>query len=66
MHRFLEVSEKAGKNFPAYSPYLPGRVAPGKTQKDAEEQILEAIGMHIRGLPEDGFTGSEITFVCDI
>ena len=54
MHRFLAVSEKAGKNFLAYSPDLPGCVAPGKTQKDAEEQIQEAIGMHIRGLLKDG------------
>jgi len=54
MHRFLIVIEKAGKNFSAYSPDLPGCVAPGKTREDAEDQMHEAIGMHIRGLPEDG------------
>jgi predicted RNase H-like HicB family nuclease len=30
MHRFLIVIEKAGKNFSAYSPDLPGCVATGK------------------------------------
>ena len=54
MHRFLIVIEKTGKNFPAYSPDLPGCVATGKTREDAEEQMHEAIGMHIRGLLEDG------------
>jgi predicted RNase H-like HicB family nuclease len=56
MHRFLIVIEKAGKNFPAYShsPDLPGCVAPGKTREDAEDQMHEAIGMHIRGLHKDG------------
>ena len=54
MHRFLIVIEKAGKNFSAYSPDLPGCVATGKTREDAEEQMHEAIGMHIRSLLEDG------------
>ena len=53
MHRFLIVIEKAGKNFSAYSPDLPGCVATGRTWEDAEEQMHEAIGMHIRGLIED-------------
>jgi predicted RNase H-like HicB family nuclease len=54
MHRFLIVIEKAGKNFSAYSPDLPGCVATGKTREDAEEQMHEAIGIHIRGLLEVG------------
>jgi len=46
--------KKQRKNFSAYSPDLPGCVATGKTREDAEEQMHEAIGMHIRGLLEDG------------
>jgi len=36
LHWFLVVIGKAGKNFPAYSPDLPGCVATGKTRKDAK------------------------------
>jgi predicted RNase H-like HicB family nuclease len=54
MHRFLIVIEKAGKNFSAYSPDLPGCVATGKTREETEERMHEAIEMHIRGLIEDG------------
>ena len=67
MHRFLIVIEKAGKNFSAYSPDLPGCVATGKTRHDAEEQMHEAIAMHIRGLLEDGLpvpkSHSSATFI---
>ena len=67
MYRFLIVIEKAGKNFSVYSPDLPGCVATGKTREDAEEHMHEAIGMHIRGLLEDGLpvpkSHSSATFV---
>jgi len=54
MHRFLIVIEKAGKNYSAYSPDLPGCVATGKTREETEERMHEAIEMHIHGLIEDG------------
>ena len=53
MHRFLIVIEKASGNFSAYSPDLPGCVATGKTQKEAEQNIYSAIKMHLQGLIED-------------
>jgi len=36
MHRFLIVIEKAGKNYSAYSPDLPGCIATGKTRNEAK------------------------------
>jgi predicted RNase H-like HicB family nuclease len=54
MHRFLVVIEKAGKNYSAYSPDLPGCIATGKTREETEERMHEAIVLHIRGLIEDG------------
>jgi predicted RNase H-like HicB family nuclease len=67
MHRFLIVIEKAGKNYSAYSPDLPGCIATGKTQEETEERMHEAIEMHIRGLLEDGIqipkSHSSATFV---
>jgi len=67
MHRFHIVIEKAGKNYSAYSPGIPGCVATGKTREETEERMHEAIEMHIRGLIEDGMpvpkSHSSSTFV---
>ena len=48
------VVEKAGNNYSAYAPDLPGCIATGSTVKEAEQEILEAIKFHIDGLREDG------------
>ncbi|MCK4417692.1 MAG: type II toxin-antitoxin system HicB family antitoxin [Candidatus Latescibacteria bacterium] len=53
MYRFLVVIEKANKNYSAYSPDLPGCVATGETREKVEQNIYEAIEMHIQGLLED-------------
>ena len=53
MHRFLIIIEKAEHNFSAYSPDLPGCVATGATREEAEENMHEAIQLHIQGLLED-------------
>ncbi len=53
MHRFLVVIEKAGNNYSAYSPDLPGCVATGATREEAEKNMHEAIEMHVRSLKED-------------
>ena len=53
-YRFLIVIEKAETNYAAYSPDLPGCVATGKTRKEAEEQMHEAIAFHIEDMKEDG------------
>jgi predicted RNase H-like HicB family nuclease len=39
MPKFLIVIEKAGNNYSAYSPDIPGCVATGATLKEAEEQM---------------------------
>lgn len=54
MHRFLIVIERAGRNYSAFSPDIPGCAATGKTREQAETRMHEAIAMHIRGLKEDG------------
>jgi predicted RNase H-like HicB family nuclease len=54
MRRFLIVVERAGANFSAYSPDLPGCVATGKTRDQATRRMHEAIEMHVAGLREDG------------
>lgn len=54
MYRFLVVIEKANGNYSAYSPDLPGCVATGATREEAEQNMYEAIEMHLQGLKEDG------------
>jgi predicted RNase H-like HicB family nuclease len=53
MHRFPIVIERAGGNFSAYSPDLPGCVATGATREETERRMCEAIQFHIEGLIED-------------
>jgi predicted RNase H-like HicB family nuclease len=54
MHKYLVIYEKAGRNYSAYSPDLPGCIATGKTRKAVEKNIKEAINFHMAGLKEDG------------
>ena len=53
MHRFLIVIEKAGRNYSAYAPDLPGCAATGSTRRQAEANMHAAIEMHLEGLAED-------------
>jgi len=53
MHQFLIVIEKAAENYSAFSPDIPGCVATGKTREETEQNMYEAIEMHIKGLEED-------------
>lgn len=52
--RYAVVIEKAGSNYSAYVPDLPGCVATGATIPDAESSIRHAIECHIEGMREDG------------
>jgi predicted RNase H-like HicB family nuclease len=52
--RYAVVIEKAGENFSAYVPDLPGCIATGDTASEVEQQISEAISFHLDGLREDG------------
>ena len=53
MRRFLIVVEKAGDNFSAYSPDLPGCIATGATPEQTKARMHTAIAMHVEGLRED-------------
>jgi predicted RNase H-like HicB family nuclease len=65
MHRFLVVIENAGANFSAYSPDLPGCVATGATREETEQNMYEAIQMHLEGLREDGLPIPQSTAVAE-
>jgi len=52
--RYAIVIEKAGQNFSAYVPDLPGCVATGETIPDTQKAIRAAIESHLSGMREDG------------
>jgi predicted RNase H-like HicB family nuclease len=54
MMRYAIVIEKAENNYAAYVPDLPGCVATGQTIEETEQQIREAVDLHLRGMREDG------------
>lgn len=53
--RYAIVIEKAGSNYSAYVPDLPGCIATGATVSDVESEIRDAIRFHLDGMKEDGF-----------
>ncbi len=58
-HRYPVILEKAGNNFSAYLPDLPGCIATGATRKEVEKNIRSAIVLHIKGLADDGLSVPE-------
>jgi len=56
MRKFLIIVEKGIGGYGAYSPDIPGCVAVGATQKEAEKKMYEAISFHLEGLKEDGIS----------
>jgi len=56
MRTIVIVIERAGENFSAYAPELPGCVATGSTEKEAEANMRGALELHLKGMEEDGQT----------
>ena len=52
--RYAIVIEKAGDNFSAYVPDLPGCISTGASVAETEQSIREAIELHLSGMREDG------------
>jgi predicted RNase H-like HicB family nuclease len=52
--RYAVVIEKAGDNYSAYVPDLPGCVATGASVAEVEAEIGAAIRFHLDGLQADG------------
>lgn len=50
------VLERAAGNYSAYAPEVPGCVATGSTEKEAEANMRLALEMHLRGMREDGLS----------
>jgi predicted RNase H-like HicB family nuclease len=48
------IIEKAGNNYSAYAPDLPGCISTGPTIEETKRNMQEAIAFHLRGMREDG------------
>jgi predicted RNase H-like HicB family nuclease len=66
MHRFLVVVERAGANYSAYAPDLPGCIATGNTVDETRRNMQEAIELHLLGLKEDGLSVPDPTSFAEI
>lgn len=63
--RYAVVIEKAGANYSAYVPDLPGCIATGASVRETENEIREAIRFHVDGLKEDGIAVPEPTSIAE-
>jgi len=51
---YLVIIEKTDTGYSAYVPDLPGCITVGTTQQEIEQNIQQAILMHLEGMQEDG------------
>lgn len=54
MIEYTVIYEWGKRNWSAYVPDLPGCIATGKTRKQVEKRIREAIEFHIEGIQTRG------------
>lgn len=54
MKKYTVIYEWGKRNWSAYVPDLPGCIATGKTRKQVERMIREAIEFHIQGMKARG------------
>ena len=63
--RYAVVIEKAGDNFSAFVPDLPGCIATAASVAEIETEIRAAIQFHIDGLREDNLPVPAATSIAD-
>lgn len=54
MREYVVIYERAGENWAAYAPDVPGCIATGETREEVERQFREALVFHFEGLHEAG------------
>jgi predicted RNase H-like HicB family nuclease len=50
MNQYAVIYERAGSNWSAYSPDVPGCAATGTTRQEVETNFREALEFHLEGL----------------
>ena len=61
MTEYVVVFERAGANYSAYVPDLPGCITTGATLDQTEANIREAIELYLEALAADGLAAPEPT-----
>jgi len=56
MYKYIIIVEKAGKNYSAYCPDLPGCIATGETAEKTVDGMKEAIEFHLEGMKKEGLS----------
>lgn len=54
MKKYLIVIEPTQTGFSAYSPDLPGCISSGRTRKEVQNNMREAMAFHVEGLRVEG------------
>jgi predicted RNase H-like HicB family nuclease len=57
--KYLMVIKPTATGFSAYSPYLPGCVSTGAIREKVEQNMKEAIELHLEGLREEDYSVPE-------
>ncbi len=57
MHKYTVIIERAGDNYSAYCPDLPGCISTGATVEETTQRMKEAVEFHIEGLEQNTITG---------
>jgi len=55
MTKYLIIYEKSADGYSAYVPDLPGCTSAGTTKAEVEQNIVEAIKLHIEVMKEEGY-----------
>ena len=63
--KYAVIIEKAGNNYSAYAPDVPGCGATGETVDETLDHIKEAIEFHLQGLKEEGLPLPQSSTICD-
>ncbi|HVQ92781.1 MAG TPA: type II toxin-antitoxin system HicB family antitoxin [Mycobacteriales bacterium] len=61
--RYLVVIERAESGYSSWAPDFPGCVAAGETAQECEENMCDAIALHLAGIAEAGEEPPESTTV---
>ncbi len=64
--KYVVVYEKSGTGWAAYVPDLPGVITTGRTKKETQRLIREAIEFHLDGLREDNIPIPEPTAATEV
>jgi len=63
--KYPVIVEKAGPNYSAYSPDVPGCIAAGDTIEETLQLFKEALEFHFEGLKQDGEPIPQPSTLCE-